>query len=225
MSWAASCSPLPVDILGEGGYAVAPPSEAATGRYEFLEGSLADLRHLPVLRLPAHEGRSPAIRQGTRNSELFRIAMHAAPQVDDFDTLLDVVRTHNLDCEPPLRNGEILRIAKSAWGYQMTGRNFAGRGNMTLLSTQVIKQLYQEKQQPALVLLNVLSAYHRQDEKFALAQGMAKSLGWRVTKFLEARNTLEGDGPHTAPAQRRKRPTGPSDLLLASKRFHRDTQY
>ena len=42
---------LPIDLLGEGGLVVAPPSKATEGRqYEIIQGGLDDLDRLPVLR-------------------------------------------------------------------------------------------------------------------------------------------------------------------------------
>ena len=206
---------LPIDILGDGGYAVAPPSIAATGRYEFLEGSLADLRCLPVLRLPANENRPQGrIPVGARNRELFRTAMIAAQQVDDSEALLDVLRTRNeFDCDASLPYAEVVRIAKSAWNYQRTGKNFVGKGLVTQLPTNVIKQLYLDKQHAPMVLLMTLKAYHLQDERFVVARAMAKNLGWHPRKFYAARDKLEqlgliecvhrgGQGPTDPPIYR-----------------------
>src|SRR5262249_48690139 len=41
---------LRIDLLGAGGFAVAPPSQIAKGVYSFIHGSLDDLSRLPVLR-------------------------------------------------------------------------------------------------------------------------------------------------------------------------------
>ena len=44
----------PIDILGEGGFCVAPPSVRSDGgRYEFVRGGLSDLANLPTMRLGA----------------------------------------------------------------------------------------------------------------------------------------------------------------------------
>jgi Bifunctional DNA primase/polymerase, N-terminal len=62
---------LPIDALG-GGFAVAPPSMGSTGRYEFLQGGLADLDRLPVARSINIEQAKPRketpgrINKGTR---------------------------------------------------------------------------------------------------------------------------------------------------------------
>jgi hypothetical protein len=186
-----------VDLLGDGGYAVAPPSVAPTGWYEFLEGSLADLTRLPALKLQQSENgaQQRIIRCGMRNNELFREGLRVVRLVDDFDSLVDCLRTRNeFDCEIPLADIEVLSIARSVWEKERTGKNFVGRSLMTLMPTNAIKQFYEEKQHEALVLLNVLKAYHWEQEVFVLSRAMAESLGWHVRKFYKARKILEDKG-------------------------------
>jgi hypothetical protein len=48
---------LPIDILGAGGFAVAVPSEIASGSYQFVAGSLDDLDRLPTMRAVANDER------------------------------------------------------------------------------------------------------------------------------------------------------------------------
>ena len=78
-----------IDILGEGGLAVAPPSTgAAGGRYEFVRGGLADLTSLPTMRADVLQKLEPAsversapsstaakIDNGQRNGRLFKLAI------------------------------------------------------------------------------------------------------------------------------------------------------
>jgi hypothetical protein len=92
----------PVDILG-GGYVVAPPSISIKGAYEIIEGTLDDLANLPPLHVVLEGLRTERhpIRVGERNNTLYRFALEQAIHTDDFDTLLDVMRTRNMDCETP----------------------------------------------------------------------------------------------------------------------------
>jgi hypothetical protein len=42
--------PLPIDLLGTGGFAIGPPSATQRGCYEFIEGGLDDVARLPSMR-------------------------------------------------------------------------------------------------------------------------------------------------------------------------------
>jgi hypothetical protein len=60
---------LPIDLLGSGD-AVAPRSMGPVGRYEFLQGKLADLDRLPVARIPkAHDAVLTAREQRENSAE------------------------------------------------------------------------------------------------------------------------------------------------------------
>ena len=85
-----------VDILGEGGLAVAPPSvRPSGGKYAFLRGGLADLANLPKIRSLRNlePGPPPRLDEGIhstsaapigrRNDTVFRAALVA--KVQDVD--------------------------------------------------------------------------------------------------------------------------------------------
>jgi Bifunctional DNA primase/polymerase, N-terminal len=102
---------LPIDVLGSGGYAVAPPSAGRKGLYQFLEGGLDHFLRLPTLHLPANENRpaTDKIPIGKRADVLFHHALDQARYMDSLDDLIDVVRTRNLDCEQPLSDMPLVR--------------------------------------------------------------------------------------------------------------------
>jgi hypothetical protein len=175
---------LPIDILG-GGLAVAPPSLGATGRYEFLQGGLADLDHLPIARIDNKvepESRKhelcDIIPDGIRNHTLFRFALRQAPHVDDLDALIDVVRTRNLDCLPPIPDAEVVKAASSAWHYEITGRNWVG--GKARASTDRDEILALSHDPYAAHLLNLLRVSHPiPNAVFAIDQiKTAALLGW-----------------------------------------------
>ena len=83
-----------------GGYAVAPPSVATKGQYEIIHGTLDDLNNLPPLHVMLDQLRRPIVT-GKRNTSVFRVGLEQALHSDDFESLLDVMRTRNMDCEIP----------------------------------------------------------------------------------------------------------------------------
>jgi hypothetical protein len=192
---------LPIDVLG-GGYAVAPPSRGAKAHYKFLQGSLADFDRLPVARI--EEGRSLAqtrdtrdrIAEGKRDDTLFHYALEQASHVYDLDALLDVVRTRNLDCDPPLPDAVVVAKAQTAWRYQQEGRNLVGRGRALVMSHEIYDVLWNEDRD-ALALYWHLRRFHWGRE-FVLAKAMAAAMGWGLPKWKEARDALRRLGSFAA---------------------------
>ena len=115
---------IPIDVLGNG-YAVGAPSVAAKGPYKIIRGTLEDLKNLPPLHAMLDELRKP-IPEGKRNQSLFRMGLEQAPHADDFETLMDVMRTRNMDCTlrfrnqnwrpPPALHGSMSPKAGTSWG-------------------------------------------------------------------------------------------------------------
>ena len=191
---------LPIDVLG-GGLAVAPPSMGAVGRYEFLQGKLADLDRLPFARIPRpeHAALTPTeqrgIPEGQRGDTLFKYALRHADHADDLDALIDVVRTRNMDCVPPLSHTEVLRIASSAWAYQQAGRNLSGRGHAVVTSHSTIDGLMHES--PDAFLLLILLQRHHWGREFVVANAMASTMpggGWTLRRLQDARKKLISQG-------------------------------
>jgi hypothetical protein len=53
--------------------------------------------------------------------------MAQARSCGTFEDFLDVARTRNDEFIPPLLDGEVVRVARSAWGYTERGENRFGR--------------------------------------------------------------------------------------------------
>jgi hypothetical protein len=218
---------LPIDLLGVRGFAVAPPSQGATRRYEIIKGSLADIDRLPAARIlneiqagaeravDARRAAGPApsrglISNGKRNDALFRFALHQARHVDDLAALTDVVATRNASaCEEPLPDDEVGRLAASAWRYQERGQNMVGSGGMVITSADEIDTLA-ARDPDGLALLLVLRRFHFGHDRFALTKAFAEKLGWRLPRYRGARDRLVqggllrcvhpgGRGPHDVP--------------------------
>jgi len=186
----------PIDILGSGGLVVAPPSELPDwGSYQFVEGGLNDLDRLPVMKnLPASVyGKqdavvSPKVAIGERNDRLFEQCMRAAARSISFDELLSEARAFNEGYSPPLDDGEVVSVARSAWSYEERGLNRYGQHG-AWLPTQEVDALLQSSQD-ALILLAFLRAYEAPWTTFWIANGLAERLGWTVKRLSDARKHL-----------------------------------
>ena len=212
----------PIDILGSGGFAVAPPSEIPdSGSYQFVEGGLRDLDRLPVMRnLPARVyGKqdvvvSPrAVSSGARNDTLFDECMRAATRVNSFDELLLEARAFNEAYSPPLDDGEVVRVARSAWSYEERGLNRYGQHGAWIPIQEVDALL--KSSQDAIVLLAFLRAYEAPWAKFWIANGLAERFGWTVKRLSNARKHLieRGDIVQVRPP----RPGNPAEYVWGVK--------
>jgi hypothetical protein len=198
----------PIDILG-GGIVIAPPSRGLTGNYQFIAGGLDDLDRLPVMQnaprtrtsRPSLETRERrTIEPGKRNNRLFKLCLRAAHCCDDFDALCHVALTRNAEFLPPLGDEEVMKVAASAWGYQVEGRNYSGGRRAVLSEADVIPLM----PDPYVGILIVWArARFKPDAEFWLADGLAAVFGWSLRQLRQARCRAIEIG-----AFRRIRPSG-----------------
>ena len=174
-----------IDLLGTGGFVVAPPSEVTKGEYRFIEGSLDDVVRLPVLR--NLDLKRIGAAEGERNSQLWRHCMRAGHHVETFDELLDVARTFNDDCIPPMEDSEVIGVAQSAWKYTENGKNRIGHHGAWFPTNEVVQW---HDDTDAFYLFAFLRALQGPDSTFMCANGLADSFGWRRHRLVDARNRL-----------------------------------
>ncbi len=118
-----------IDIRGEGGYIVAPPSIHPNGkRYEWEQSP----EEFPLMEAPdiileflnqKEEYQSfkslIVIMDGERNSTLFKLASSLqAKGLDEESILAAVMKENEKKCQPPLSDKEIQTLVKSAFRYQ-----------------------------------------------------------------------------------------------------------
>jgi Primase C terminal 1 (PriCT-1) len=174
---------VPIDVLGNG-YAVGAPSIAAKGQYKIIHGTLDDLESLPPLHVMLDEMRKP-IPEGKRNQSLFRRSLEQAAHADDFETLMDAMRTQNMDCTVPLSETELEAAARSAWKYEGEGRNLAGRGQAVVMSHAMIDRL---DDPDAFYLMALLKRHHWGRDVQALE---GYRLGMNARFYTYARRCVE----------------------------------
>jgi bifunctional DNA primase/polymerase-like protein len=186
----------PIDYLGSG-FAVVPPSVTASGKYEFIKGSLYHIGQLPPFQgvvPPSYakeatyskdEPKAP-IRKA-RNNNLWRACMRRAHSCSKFDELLAFARDLNTYYCPPMNDGRVVKTAKSAWGYTERGENHFGRHGAWLALEDVTELL---SDPDALTLLAFLNANNGPQAQFLVCNGLAKTFQWGAKRIAAARLRL-----------------------------------
>lgn len=184
---------IPIDILGDG-FVVAPPSVGEKGTYRIIQGTLNDLAALPSLLNPPESRRAFSATQGRRNDELWRYCMQQAHYCDNLEALLDVARTANGNCLPPLADVEVVRVAESAWQRTQRGENWFGSGRLVPFTHDELDTLL-ERSPDAFVLLAVLRRRHW-GRNFFIANAMSAHMPgrWTEKRLARARRDLVSAG-------------------------------
>ena len=206
-----------VDLLGAGGMAIAPPSVSSKGAYQFVQGGLADVENLPLLRnLPDGTACTQAqkilkadvaplggsVPVGTRNDYLFKLCLREARSVADGDALRAFALNVNQSGDwEPLPIDEVLRTATSAWEKQVSGKNWVGAGGRIIQSVSEFDRVFfplSGKPDPlaadAHYLLTTLRRLHYGRARFVCANEMHKRCGWPLRRLRNARRFLEDAG-------------------------------
>jgi hypothetical protein len=197
----------PIDILGEGGFCVAPPSVRSDGgRYEFVRGGLSDLANLPTMRPGALQISEvkPEVNPsgnfapiGKRNDTVFRLALALAHAAESQADLLAQARKANAElASPPLPDAEVQHIVKNVWRYREQGRLMVpGMDSAILLPAHSIARLLAAGETDAMALLALLRKAHNSRRKpFAAspeAMSAARLIGsWSKRRYREASRKL-----------------------------------
>lgn len=144
------------DIKGAGGFIVTPPSVRTAGAnagrlYTLTLGHWGDLSRLPAISAEGRRllqekiaypkavwatiqpsGKSVAsVQRGTRNNDLFSKLLRVARGVESLDDLLQEANAWNNLISDPLGADEVAATARSAWRYEIEGRNFSVHGGIS----------------------------------------------------------------------------------------------
>jgi hypothetical protein len=118
-----------IDVRGDGGYVVAPPSLHSSGnRYHWDESSPLDLAPIPraLLKLirKNNSGKTSSISlvdtipEGTRNSTIASIAGYMRYHgMTEEEMLPSILAVNSLRCSPPLDEKEVKKIVRSVSNY------------------------------------------------------------------------------------------------------------
>ncbi len=103
-----------LDMRGDGGFVVAPPSRHASGKHYAWVNPTASLQPLPVWTLT-----NKPIPNGQRNDSLFKIGCAMIQRGESVETIEAELLSVNADrCIPPLPGAEVKAIAASAARYE-----------------------------------------------------------------------------------------------------------
>ena len=189
-----------VDILGSGGYAVAPPSQRPDSRsWGFLRGSSADIVNLPKIPKSALPNSSlseadTAVGEGVeigRNSTLFKALIAEANRFEtETELYYQAAALNEIKFAVPLADLEVSKIAHSVWGYKAKGELWTGGEARAQITASELDDL--EGNSDAAFLLMKLRAAHgfRDGKSFALSRAFAVSLGWTFPRYRKARSFL-----------------------------------
>lgn len=183
---------VPIDILGDG-FVVAPPTQANTGEYRIIQGSLDDLERLPKMKggiitpnkkqntlspsPPPSSAPQPArASEGTRNDTLWRDCMKMARACRNIEELMMNAMELNAQHYEPLGADEVLKIVASAWGYEVAGKNWFGHGQRVVVGHSIVDELAASDPR-AFALLSLLMRHHW-GRDFHLTKAYAATLGW-----------------------------------------------
>lgn len=148
-----------IDILGNGGFAVAPPSiNPSRGRYRFIEGAVNDLCDLPPLKAGSLPDKRSLDRAEFRNNTLFSACLSFARDASTEEELLLRALEVNKGFDVPLAVDEVQAVSASAWKYEVRGKNMFGR-NVMVIEQSMFEQLKFDKN--ALILLAFLENKHK----------------------------------------------------------------
>jgi bifunctional DNA primase/polymerase-like protein len=208
---------LRIDLCGKGGYAISPPSRFSNGSEYRFEGevNLDDLlrhRHsLPIIQgLPerAYAARPgmhlvsagssknlPDMRDGSgHNMNLFdalRRVARGLPKTND--ALLNWAREYNSKFGEPLPDAEVVKTAKSVFGYLERGElRVSGHGvRLGKLQTQEMA-----RDPYFFSLIAWLKAENGPASEFLVADGLAspKYLNWPLERLRRARRRATEEG-------------------------------
>ena len=190
-----------IDVLGNGGYGVAPPSiNPQKGSYRFLEGHTRLITELPPIApgaLPLTSAAGAATddeeigEHGSRNNRLFGYARSIVADCPNVNDLIMRVQMENQTLKSPLSDSEVQKISNSVWGYREADRVLLPGGDAAAIIRTPESVLLGGNSDAGWVLVLLRQAHGaKRGQPFPLSNRMAESLGWDIRRFRKAKNFL-----------------------------------
>lgn len=193
---------VPIDILGDGGFVIAPPSVGASGSYRIIRGTLSDIPSLPPMRASQVRGSARAderdgreVRVGRRNETLFKECLREAANAQSLDQVLDFACRFNDSLADPLSTTEIGATAASAWRYTERGCNWVGHGGHITFTNEEIDHAMGLGADPFMLFALLRRRHWNRD--FLVTNTMRRVMpggSWAEKRFVKARNALLAAG-------------------------------
>lgn len=192
---------LNIDVKGQGGFVLAPPSQRPNGGlYRLERGTWDELARLPTIKAGSLPDRSapsieapPRLRtvpNGARHNELFTSLLVRAEWCNSLDELVIDGHAINAGFNPPIgadnqaERGDVEKTARSVWRMKMQGRLIVpGREGTLMLHSE-----HERLDADAFYLLAFIRRQHsKRPDPFALspkAMEKAQSLpGWGKRRY------------------------------------------
>jgi hypothetical protein len=181
-----------IDIKGQGGYVVAPPSinRVKNTPYQFIAGDIWEIKKLPKMVKSALK--KSVFSVGERNKTLFNYLKKQAPECSSYEALQIIGFNFNQQkLSPALTQDEVVRTVKSIWSYKEEGRLFnAGEQNL-ILNMERLNPLIFDHPKAFAMYVDLIRCHRGVNEVFAICpKGYAKRCGWSDTTVAKVRDVL-----------------------------------
>jgi len=195
-----------IDVRGEGGYVITPPSYNASKKasYEFILGELSQIKQLVPCKATL-TAKSPQkefsesikkeagnkILEGERDNKLFLHLKEMALTVESQQELEHMARNYNNEMmQPPLPEAQVLSKVHNIWNMKLEGRLFS-KGSQFIKWSRTIHKTLATNPYAAWLLIDLKLCHWNKKFPFPICvKPYAESIGWNEGTFRKALKAL-----------------------------------